>query len=116
MSTERRGWAGLVGLFVVLAALFGIACPCAEAAAGPAQVTVVAYDIADDHTGLSPSRHHCGAQPVAGTPATGPGAHPQPLDLPGHVGTRPAGFPAEPAPYPAHPRAPDLHVLQVLRT
>ncbi|MDX3525894.1 hypothetical protein P1P75_05465 [Streptomyces sp. ID05-39B] len=85
----------------------------------PAGIASVAHDRADDQVRehACPSRAHdqCGSESAVDTPTTGPGPHPQPLVLPARPDTRPAVASPATTPYTAGPRAPDLHLLQVLR-
>ncbi|ALV33213.1 hypothetical protein AS200_15115 [Streptomyces sp. CdTB01] len=113
----------VLGLLVALATLLGVACLCSHGhalQAEPVAVASVSYDgphhHARDHACLSPGHDHCGAKLSVDTPTTGPGPHPQPLGLPVRVDPRPILAPTATTWYAAAPRAPDLHVLQVLRT
>ena len=119
---ERTGAVALA-LLVVLATLLGVACLCSPGHAGQSEPVTIASAAhhGPDRPGheracLSPGHDHCGTKLAVDTPTTGPGPHPQPLGLPARVDSRPA--PVAPATtwYTAAPRAPDLHVLQVLRT
>lgn len=113
----------MLGLLVALATLLGVACLCSHGhaiQAEPVAVVSVAHDSPGGHAReracLSPGHEQCGAKPAVATPATGPGSQPQPLGVPVQVDFRPVLARGVTARYTAVPRAPDLHVLQVLRT
>ena len=119
MTFRWRTGAVALGLLMALATLFGVACLCVQGPATPpehAAVTSVTSAVAQEHVCPSPVHRRCGADAAVVAPTTGPGSHPQPLVLPTRADTRPpVAFPVGTS-YAAGPRAPDLHVLQVLRT
>lgn len=123
MRLRRRSGGVVLGLLMALATLLGVACLCSHGhaiQAEPVAVVSLAHDspgdAARDHACLSPGHEQCGAKPAVDTPATGPGPQPEPLGVPVQVDFRPVLAATVPARYEAAPRAPDLHVLQVLRT
>ncbi|QIZ00735.2 hypothetical protein HEP87_52180 [Streptomyces sp. S1D4-11] len=111
-----------LGLLMALATLLGAAFLCAHGPAmqpEPTAVAMVTYDQAHhtcEHACAAPGHDQCGAASAVNTPATGPGPHPQPLSPPSHVDARSTVVSTTVARYTATPRAPDLYVLQVLRT
>ncbi len=121
MRMRRRTASVVLGLMVVLATVLSAACLCAY---GPVMQPVTAAPSVNhgssgdsrDHVCAVPGHDQCGAKTAAYTPTTGPGPHPFPQAMPARVNTRPATLPTAVAARPAAPRAPDLHVLQVLRT
>ncbi|MFF8904802.1 hypothetical protein [Streptomyces olivaceoviridis] len=123
MSTRRRTASVLLGLLVVLATVFGVACLCAHGPGVRPTVAVASssYDVPDhlarEHLCALPGQDHCGAKTTAATPTTGPGNHPFPQTLPTTVvDARPATAAPPVRARPAAPRPPGLHALQVLRT
>ena len=127
MRMRWRTASVVLGLMVVLATVLGVACLCAH---GPVTQSVAVMQPgtaaaamhhgssgdSPDHACAVPGHDQCGAKTTAYAPTTGPGPHPFPQTLPARVDTRPATLPTAVAAHPAAPRAPDLHVLQVLRT
>ncbi|MFI5875346.1 hypothetical protein ACIBAH_23370 [Streptomyces sp. NPDC051445] len=69
-----------------------------------------------EHACASPAHDQCGGKTVVDTPTTGPGPHPQPLDPPVRPDARPASATSAIVMHTIAARAPDLHLLQVLRT
>ncbi|MFF4754367.1 hypothetical protein ACWD5R_24530 [Streptomyces sp. NPDC002514] len=123
MSVRRRSGGVVLGLLVALATLLGVACLCSHGhaiQAEPVAVVSVTHDSpvghVREHACLSPGHEQCGAKPAVDTPTTGPGPQPHPLGVPVQVEFRPVLALTVTARYEAAPRAPDLHVLQVLRT
>ncbi|MER6127205.1 hypothetical protein ABT173_32390 [Streptomyces sp. NPDC001795] len=123
MSVRRRTGAVVLGLLVALATMLGAACLCTHGyAMQPRTVAVssITYETpgghARDHACLSPGHDQCGGASTAVTPTTGPGPHPQPFSPPVRLDARPASPSTTFTTYAMSPRAPDLHVLQVLRT
>lgn len=125
-TTGRRQRTACValGLLVALATVLGVTCLCAYGQFSRPLVASTAYDVAydmadghvGDHASVAPGEHRCGDQKVADTPTTGPVPQPQPVALPCRVDARPVVVAATVPRHGAAPRAPDLHVLQVLRT
>jgi hypothetical protein len=121
MRTRRRTASVVLGLMVVLATVLGAACLCAH---GPVMQPIAAATAVHhgssgdsrDHVCAVPGHDQCGAKTAAYAPTTGPGPHPFPQTPPARVDARPATLPTAVPARPAAPRAPDLHVLQVLRT
>jgi hypothetical protein len=123
MSGRRRTGVAVLGLLVALAALLGVACLCTHGQAMHAESVAFAsvthdrpHGPAYDHTCLAPGHEQCSGKLAVDTPGTGPGPHPQPIALPAQGDARPASPATSITRYVARPRAPDLHVLQVLRT
>ncbi|MFF4550764.1 hypothetical protein [Streptomyces sp. NPDC001435] len=120
MSARRRTGSVVLGLLVALATVFGAVCLCAHGPTVQPVAVLSAYDTSDGgsrtHACALPAHDQCGAKLAADMPTTGPGPHPQPLILPVWAGARPASSFKLINLDPAAPRAPDLHVLQVLRT
>jgi len=123
MNVRRRSALVVLGLMVVLATVLGVACLCTHS---PVMRPVAAASPVSDHNSdhpeareracAVPGHDQCGDKTVVATPTTGPDPHPFPQVLPAYVDARPAATAAAVAAHPATPRAPDLHVLQVLRT
>ncbi|MFJ5265137.1 hypothetical protein ACIQAC_32205 [Streptomyces sp. NPDC088387] len=122
-AARRRTGSVVLSLLVALATFLGVACLCAHGTAPQSESVAVTYvdiDRPDGHRSeracLSPGHQQCGAKLAVDTPATAPAPHPHPLGLPARVDARPAPALTDVSRYTAPPRAPDLHVLQVLRT
>lgn len=118
MSVRRRTGAVVLGLLVALATVLGATCLCTLGHTVQPVAVISAYDTSDggahEHACALPA-HECGAKAAADMPTTGFGPHPQPLILPVWVDAQPTLSRLVIHLDSAAPRAPDLHVLQVLR-
>ncbi|MEU0681304.1 MULTISPECIES: hypothetical protein [Streptomyces] len=117
---RRRTAPVVLVLLMVLTTVLGLACPCGGAQLMQPVAAATAYDVPGDHVRehgrAAPGHDQCGTGAAVDTPTTGPGPHPQPLAVSAHVDTRPVIVMEAVTRYVAVPRAPDLHVLQVLRS
>lgn len=107
----------LLTLLAVLACCLGGSAEAESEAVRNLVATVyTAPSPADERVCPAPDHDHChpGAAHTART--TAPSPHPAPHALPARVDARPAAHPLSAGSRPAAARAPDLHVLQVLRT
>ncbi|MFI2431820.1 hypothetical protein [Streptomyces sp. NPDC018693] len=125
MSARRRATSVVVGLWLVLAAVFGVACLCTQGPSAYGQVLAKGSPTAVSPEGdtdtaerasASPGRDRCGAGAAEDTPATGPVPPPIPQAPPGRADVRAAAVSTAVMAEPAAPRPPNLHELQVLRT
>jgi hypothetical protein len=120
MIVRRQTVSVVLGLLVVLATVLGAACLCARGdTVQPIAASSVYGGSGDgdrEHVCAVPAHDQCGAKVTVDTPTTGPGPHPQPLALPVRADVGPTSSRTVINLHPAAPRAPDLHVLQVLRT